>query len=133
MPTVTLAAREIRDNQLPAVCILCGAPAVAREPRKFVWFPGCIWFTLLIAWPLFVVLWIMLVRNMHTALPVCATHTGVWRRRRRMLWLLAAGLVLAVGVGLPALFAIPLGPTGDPAVWVIFAGIVLVVAPVPVF
>jgi hypothetical protein len=102
MATVQIGRREAEDDDLPDVCMKCGAPATARVSRTFSWYPEWVWITILAGLLIFVILAIILTKRMRVQVPFCDLHKKHWFNRNLAIWgtfgILALLMVLAIGV-----------------------------------
>src|SRR5690242_3131525 len=75
MASVRLGRYELREYELPRVCMRCGAPAGTYARKKFCWSPP---WALLIPWALRVALfW----RTVTVSVPLCEKHKWHWTGR----------------------------------------------------
>jgi hypothetical protein len=78
MAVVLIEPSHYEDDGLPEVCMKCGAPAVLRKNKQFSWYPGWIALTLLVAWPIFLILVVVLTKRRRMRVPLCAKHKNHW-------------------------------------------------------
>ncbi len=103
MARVRLSRDEV--DELPPVCLRCGAPTTLVRERTFTWHPSWIdWLIiggLILFWPLLVVgivLVAVMTKRMRVAVPLCEAHRGYWQRRAWFIWGgLAVVAPLAIG------------------------------------
>lgn len=91
MPSITLSTDEVAPGVLPPVCPVCGVPAATRSPVTFSWVPAWSYVLLLAGiWP-WILVYLIVRREMTVDLAVCERdrYHWVWRK-----WLLPAGLLL---------------------------------------
>jgi hypothetical protein len=43
MAQIRLSRYEVEANDLPPLCICCGAPAVVYKSKNFAWHPSWVW------------------------------------------------------------------------------------------
>jgi hypothetical protein len=98
--TVVVLSRRQVDN-LPSVCICCGANAVTTRKRTFRWTSGIDKFIdyFLAVFRIITIRWN--VPNITVQVPLCQSHKHYWSRR---LLLLLAGIVLFAFIGLLGAF-----------------------------
>lgn len=109
MAKVFLRGRCSRPDDLPDVCMKCGAQADDRVSRTFNWVPQWIGLTLLIAWPVYLILAIVLKKSATVAVPLCEQHKSHWTFR---IWLNLGTFVVLVGGGIA--LAILIGSLSGP-------------------
>ena len=98
MAEIQLRQSETDRDRLPDVCMVCGQPATDQINRTFSWYPPWVTLTFLIAWPLFLVLMLVMTKRMRVEVPICEKHRGYWWKRQMLMWLPLLVLLLA-GVG----------------------------------
>jgi hypothetical protein len=81
MAAVTLDRREVEYEQLPPVCLCCGAPSAEYRSKNFSWHPP--WIIVLIVLGLlpFAIVALVLTKRMTVSAPLCARHKGHWTVR----------------------------------------------------
>jgi hypothetical protein len=127
MATIRLGRHTSREEDLPDVCLKCGAPTTLRVKKKFSWYPLWVYVFLLIPLLFIIVAAIMTWRRTVSA-PLCAEHRRHWFWRNVIIFL---GIVGVLGlliapfavlpnagrgqgalVGLVVLTGVPLGLVG---------------------
>jgi hypothetical protein len=101
MASIRLYKEELCDpDTLPPVCMKCGKPATTTVKCRFTWYPG--WVNILIpaGWLPWLIVRLILERNMRVPAPMCAAHRRHWRLRKM---LIIGGLLLAMGLALAAI------------------------------
>src|SRR5262245_43098715 len=83
-----------RDGRLPPVCLKCGDPAHQTVRRTFSWVPSWTIVFLLIGWPIWLILTLVLTKKMVVYAPLCPQHEGIFARRKLISTLL---VLLALG------------------------------------
>jgi hypothetical protein len=63
MARVKMFAEDTRADALPEMCMKCGRPAVEHIRKQFSWYPPWVGLTLLIAWPVTLVLILVLTKK----------------------------------------------------------------------
>jgi hypothetical protein len=97
MAEIRLRLREA-DGELPNVCMCCGEPSTILKTKNMSWHPQWVILMLLIAWPLYLVLAIVLTKRARVQAPLCDQHKGHWFKRT-MLIVGTLLLFIAVSVG----------------------------------
>lgn len=97
---VTLQIEQVRNDQLPDLCIVCGTPSQRRISREFEHLSeagGWLVFVLIVVFfPVGILAAILLTKKVRGTLPVCATHVGHWSR---LAWFASLGwLFIPLGV-----------------------------------
>jgi hypothetical protein len=109
MATVRLSEFEALE-ELPAVCMQCGAPATVWKSNKFSWTPS--WVLVLFLCGLLPLLIVYLITNkrMKVIVPFCDEHQDhfAWRRR-----FVAVGLFCIACLGVSAIIAVSQLPNGQ--------------------
>lgn len=82
MARVRLGRFEVEAQQLPPVCIVCGAPATEHRTKNFSWFPPWVVVLLLLGLPVFIIVALILTRRMRVTAPLCAEHRQHWSSRQ---------------------------------------------------
>src|SRR5262245_59256427 len=72
---------------MPDVCMVCGQAADKHVRKTFSWSPPWIILTVLIAWPVAVLLMLVIRKRMTVEAPVCERHRGYWWKRQLLIWL----------------------------------------------
>jgi hypothetical protein len=97
MATVRLRDTDL-DEELPPVCICCGAEATVFKAKKFSWQPGWVALLLLVGLLPYIIVAIILTKRMTVQAPLCEQHRNHWGGRSALLLLTFLGLiVLAIG------------------------------------
>src|SRR5262249_26175320 len=101
MAKLFLYREDTTRDALPELCMKCGQPAVDHIRRPFSWYPPWVGLTILIAWPVTLVLILVLTKKMTVDVPVCERHRGYWWKRQLLMFLpmlvfLFLGILLAV-------------------------------------
>jgi hypothetical protein len=131
MATVQLSRREAEDDDLPDVCMKCGAPATTRISRAFAWYPEWVWITILAGLLIFVILALVLTKRMRVEVPLCDEHKKHWFNRNLAIWgtfgILA--LLMVIGIGIAVAAADPSDRDGNPVFGVICIGSLVCLIP----
>jgi hypothetical protein len=78
----------------------CGAPATLRRSKQFSWYPPWIAIILLVAWPVFLILALVLTKKRRLSVPLCDRHRLHW------VWppvIILSSLLVPLGIGFCAL------------------------------
>jgi hypothetical protein len=128
MATIRLGRYTSEAEDLPDVCMRCGAPTTLRVKKKFNWFPRWLYFLLLfglvslLALLPYMILWRVLNKQQTVSAPLCAAHRRHWFWRNLTVYLGLLGwlglLVVAFVVSENARWG-QIEPIGT--VWVVFA------------
>jgi hypothetical protein len=108
MATIRITEFEALE-ELPAVCMQCGAPATVWKSNKFAWTPS--WVLILVLCGLLPLLIVYLIVNkrMKVVVPFCDEHQDHFARRRRFV---AVGLFCISCLGVGAIIAVSQLPNG---------------------
>lgn len=110
MPRLTLNRSETDSNNLPRLCMRCGAPAESTDRKQFAWHPQWVWLLLFAGLlPLLIVALIM-TKRMWVEAPFCAQHRSHWTRRK---WLTIGSLLCGIVLGAFILIAGSAAPNSD--------------------
>jgi hypothetical protein len=102
MSTVRLDSDYGSVEDLPDLCMKCGAPADLRKNKSFSWYPPWVSALLLAGLIPFAIVALILTKRCRVEVPLCAQHKGHWLMRQ----LLVIGTLLALlGGGVIAMFA----------------------------
>lgn len=104
MTRIELRGRETERRQLPMVCMVCGEPAVERLRKRFSWHPPWVIVFLFIALLAYVLVALLLTKQMGVDVPVCRRHRYYWVKKFAVFFgsFLAAA---ALSAGIIAAFA----------------------------
>lgn len=82
-------------EDLPDVCMRCGAETTQRVSKRFSWLPGWVYILVVVSWPIFLIVALISRKRCRVLAPLCHEHKNHWRGRT----LLIVGLlVLCLGV-----------------------------------
>lgn len=98
MAQVRLRWDETRRDELPDVCMRCGAPADTHRTRTFSWHPQWVHLLLLGGVLPFLIVALILTKRMRVEVPFCAAHKNHWLVRNAVVWTVFVGLI-GLGVG----------------------------------
>jgi hypothetical protein len=98
MATIHLSGSEL--DELPAVCMRCGAPATVTRDKTFSWHPPWVILLAFIGLLPFVIVALLLTQRVTVTAPLCARHRNHWLSRALIGWGGFALLVLLAGGGL---------------------------------
>jgi hypothetical protein len=89
---------EEADGGLPAICMRCGEEATVTKTKKMSWCPQWVGFLILVAWPIWLVVTLILTKRATVQAPLCDNHKGHWFYRTLIiLGSLAVFGVLGIG------------------------------------
>jgi len=97
MPTIRLFHYEAKEDQLPAICMVCGAAATTRKSKQFSWCPPWVLVLIIAGLLPFLIVTLILTKRMRVTMPFCDQHKNYWSRRMLITWL---GLALCIIVGI---------------------------------
>jgi hypothetical protein len=121
--------REEADGYLPNICMCCGEEATVFKTRKMSWCPPWVGVLILVAWPVWLAVTIIMTKRTTIQAPFCDQHKGHWFNRTLLISL--TGVALAAIVIPAFIFAITLGDRpgrgNDFAPFVCIGGVVLFV------
>lgn len=98
MAEVRLGRVEAEQGKLPAVCMRCGAPATTTRRRRFRWRPAWVLALLFFGVLPYIIVAMILDKEMRVVLPLCAAHANHFTVRARWVWGIALMLVAILGV-----------------------------------
>jgi hypothetical protein len=98
MSRLRLGLYELREYELPDVCMKCGRKAVARPSKTFAWSPP--WIIVLIFAGLlpYVLVAMILTKRVTMTTPFCERHRNYWLTRALITWGGFLALIV-IGVG----------------------------------
>jgi len=79
-------------EDLPDLCLKCGAPAALRKNKTFSWYPPWVAVLLLAGLIPFAIVALVLTKRSRVEVPLCEQHTGHWWKRQ----LLVIGTLLVL-------------------------------------
>ena len=94
MARVRLSRYEVEEDDLPPVCMRCGAPAVERVSKAFAWHPPWVLVLLIAGLLPFAIVAFVLTKRMTIRAPLCAAHRNHWFSRLLFTWLSFVGLAV---------------------------------------
>jgi hypothetical protein len=101
------------EDELPDVCMRCGAPATTFKKKQFAWHPPWVVITILAGLLVYVILALVLTQRRTVAVPLCDRHRHHWLMRGLLIvFSLVGALVLGIGT-LVAGSALAQGPNQD--------------------
>lgn len=114
MASVKLHIPDLYGDELPGVCMKCGAPAVVYKAKTFSWHPGWVYLLIFVGLLPAAIVALILTKRVRMRVPLCERDRNHW------LWrtggLLASFLALVI-LGCLAVTALveqaPRGPAGD--------------------
>jgi hypothetical protein len=106
MAAVWLDRFECRYEELPPVCIVCGAEATATSRQTFRWHPPWVIVLILVNLLIWAIVALLLTKTMTMDAPVCDEHKGHWFKRKLIGWgavllglaVFAGGVAVSVGL-----------------------------------
>jgi hypothetical protein len=78
MAEVRLGRFEVEKDQLPMICMRCGAVATLRKRKKFTWYPPWISILLVAGVLPYIILVRILMKKMTVSAPLCDDHRFHW-------------------------------------------------------
>jgi hypothetical protein len=78
MAIVKLRNPDRYDDELPDVCMKCGAPATVRKAKTFSWHPGWVYVLLLLGLLPFVIVALVMTKRRTVRAPLCDAHRNHW-------------------------------------------------------
>ena len=97
MAVVHLDREEVENDELPPVCLRCGAPTTGLVRKNFSWHPPWVIVLILAGLLVYVIVAIVLTKRMTIRAPLCAKHQNHWFGRSLIIWLSLAA-VASVGL-----------------------------------
>ena len=91
-------AQEPEVDHLPQVCAKCGEPSDLEKTKTFSRYPPLV-LLLIFALPVYIILAIVLTRQMTVRMPLCNNHRNHWFTRGLVIWLGLIGLVIIGIIG----------------------------------
>ena len=73
--------REDADGGLPDICMSCGEEATVTKTKKMSWCPPWVGFLILVAWPVWLVVMLVLTKRATLQAPMCDQHKSHWFNR----------------------------------------------------
>jgi hypothetical protein len=75
MAQMVIYPEEYDGNSFPEVCARCGEPATATKTTTLYWYPKYLLLFLVLCFPIFFLLCLLLNRRVNLTLPVCDKHS----------------------------------------------------------
>ena len=98
MATLRLGERPWDEEELPDVCMKCGAPAEVYKHHRFRWHPGWVFVLILVHILVYAIAALALTKKRRVRVPLCHAHRHHWLSRQVILFVGFAVFVL-LGVG----------------------------------
>jgi hypothetical protein len=95
MATLHLGRRPTEDEDLPDLCMKCGAPAEVHKDKTFAWYPPWVYVLILVNILVFAIVALVLTKKKTVPVPLCAAHRNHWLWRQLAL---VGGFVLLIGL-----------------------------------
>jgi hypothetical protein len=95
MATLQLGRRPMDDEDVPDLCMKCGAPAEVRKNKTFNWYPPWVYVLILVNLLVFAIVALVLTKKKRVPVSLCAAHRNHWLWRQVVL---VAGFVGLVGL-----------------------------------
>jgi hypothetical protein len=102
MATLRLGERPWDEEELPDVCMKCGAPADVHKNHLFRWHPGWVFVLILVHILVYVIVALALTKKRRVRVPLCHAHRHHWVWRQVVLF---AGFAVLVLLGFGAMIA----------------------------
>lgn len=100
LATIILDRDECDEGFLPSVCVRCGESATGVVVQTFRWFHPALFLLIFVCLPLYLILGIVLRKQMKVTLPTCDAHRSIWIRRQVMMMLGVFAMIVGVITGL---------------------------------
>jgi hypothetical protein len=81
------------EEDVPDLCMKCGAPAEVRTDKTFAWYPPWVYVLILVNILVFAIVALVLTKKKRVPVPLCAAHRNHWLWRQLAL---VGGFVLLV-------------------------------------
>lgn len=94
MASVRLAAYDGEVDDLPEVCMRCGAPSSLRKNKKFSWAPPWVGVLLLAGLIPYLIVASIVTKKCRVAVPLCEQHKNHWLMRQLLVFLSLAALIV---------------------------------------
>jgi len=95
MATLRLESYDGEVEDLPDLCMQCGAPSALRKNKKFSWFPQWIWVLLFVCGVLpFAIVAVIMTKRRTVNVPLCEAHKNHWLWRQLVV---VGGLLALIG------------------------------------
>jgi hypothetical protein len=103
MATVRIYHGEAVEEEMPRVCMRCGAESELFRSQTFAWMPPWVHVLLFFGLLPWVIVALILRKTMRVEAPVCRRHANHWRARKLYIWLgllwwIAYGVAVALVV-----------------------------------
>jgi hypothetical protein len=98
MATLRLGERPWDEEELPDVCMKCGAPAEVYKDHQFRWHPGWVFFLILVHLLVYAVVAFALTKKRRVRVPLCHAHRHHWVARQVVLFV-GFAFFLFLGIG----------------------------------
>lgn len=102
MATLRLGERPWDEEELPDVCMKCGAPAEVHKDHLFRWHPGWVFVLILVHILVYAIVALALTKKRRVRVPLCRAHRHHWLWRQVVIF---AGFALFVLLGVGAIVA----------------------------
>ncbi|MCA9062369.1 MAG: serine/threonine protein kinase [Planctomycetaceae bacterium] len=126
---VTLPMAMINQDNLPNVCLVCGAPTQRRQSKEFHYTSDLsgvlIFLGIVLFFPIGIVLAIVLTRKARISCPVCPTHRHHWLHMN--LFAGVGWILIPIGLGIGLYFG-GYPSSGDRSPWVLIPCLLVSVA-----
>ncbi len=103
MATLRLGERPWDEEELPDVCMKCGAPAEVHKNHLFRWHPGWVFVLILVHILVYAIVALALTKKRRVRVPLCRAHRHHWLWRQVIIF---AGFALVVVLGFGAMIAL---------------------------
>jgi hypothetical protein len=111
MATLEMGRRPLEDEDVPDLCMQCGAPAEVHREKTFSWYPPWVFVLLLAGLLPFIIVALVLTKKKRVPVPLCRAHRNHWAWRNAVILLSFLGLVGLV-IGVSVLLNVAAGPNG---------------------
>jgi hypothetical protein len=70
--------KDEADGELPDVCMCCGEESTVTKKKNMSWCPPWVGFLILVAWPVWLIVMILMTKRATLQAPLCDQHKNHW-------------------------------------------------------
>src|SRR5947209_3408531 len=96
MAVIRLGRYTGEEDDLPDVCMKCGAPATLRKRKQLSWYPRWVYFLLLVHILVFAIVALATTKRRTVSAPLCDEHKNHWMWRQLVVFLGFAAVVILI-------------------------------------